>query len=474
MVQLFNALVIGLFFWGIASFILFSCGCIYFIRGRENYKENEKLIMYGLSGLFTCFSISIIFSILIQSLNGELFYYIGGFAYSDNIYLYSFYLILVKLRYSFFISGMLSLIYPVEKYVKKTKFIFTLVNVSFLIAIILGGHEFIIYLFGYIRLFNIIIVYFILIQLMKRIDFEFKSIICLVLLGYVLIIAGFLLYDDEIYSINLYFYILPPFVLIIGSTIAITPLVIEPKKYSNIQKLWLYLGIIIPLALGTFIVLTFIISNNFNLLLNSIVLLMILSFAFYHVIIITRTNYDFTSKISLNVLNMFTKPPQFSEEDSIFYKTRQLWIVCKGPAIKYVYICPKCKSPYCGKCSRTLSNLENECWVCNSPIDEFKSHRDMKNEIKNVNSFLELQHKMKLFSKQKTLKQIFDDNVVEDKLESLEKVNLTLIVSDDLVDIEHFGMNQKDTKKFIKELLYFSPNERKEILKEISEILKEN
>ena len=36
------------------------------------------------------------------------------------------------------------------------------------------------------------------------------------------------------------------------------------------------------------------------------------------------------------------------------------------------YLCPKCNALYCVKCSEAISNLENLCWVCETPIDETK------------------------------------------------------------------------------------------------------
>jgi len=36
------------------------------------------------------------------------------------------------------------------------------------------------------------------------------------------------------------------------------------------------------------------------------------------------------------------------------------------------YICPGCDALYCVKCSNALSDLENVCWVCETPFDEEK------------------------------------------------------------------------------------------------------
>jgi len=37
-----------------------------------------------------------------------------------------------------------------------------------------------------------------------------------------------------------------------------------------------------------------------------------------------------------------------------------------------MFMCNKCGTLYCLKCSQALSNLENACWVCDAPFDESK------------------------------------------------------------------------------------------------------
>ena len=38
----------------------------------------------------------------------------------------------------------------------------------------------------------------------------------------------------------------------------------------------------------------------------------------------------------------------------------------------YNFICSECGAFYCLNCANTLSDLENACWVCNSPFDPTK------------------------------------------------------------------------------------------------------
>jgi predicted amidophosphoribosyltransferase len=47
--------------------------------------------------------------------------------------------------------------------------------------------------------------------------------------------------------------------------------------------------------------------------------------------------------------------------------------VCKGQLSGYnIFICSSCDTLYCQNCARALEDLENECWVCNEPINKSK------------------------------------------------------------------------------------------------------
>ena len=69
----------------------------------------------------------------------------------------------------------------------------------------------------------------------------------------------------------------------------------------------------------------------------------------------------------------FIKPDNIDEEDLTLYKERKICLVCKGNAIGFeVYVCIECGVLYCLKCAKALSTLENQCWACNTPIDQSK------------------------------------------------------------------------------------------------------
>ena len=80
---------------------------------------------------------------------------------------------------------------------------------------------------------------------------------------------------------------------------------------------------------------------------------------------------------------LVVKPTQITEEEVSFYREKLICLVCKdkvGGFNKFIFICIKCKALYCENCARTLSDLENACWVCNEPIDESKPSTPFKKD----------------------------------------------------------------------------------------------
>jgi predicted amidophosphoribosyltransferase len=69
-------------------------------------------------------------------------------------------------------------------------------------------------------------------------------------------------------------------------------------------------------------------------------------------------------------IKTFTKPSTVSIEEVELCRKEGLCLVCKSKVSRLNYLCPKCNALYCIKCSEALTNLENMCWVCDTPFDE--------------------------------------------------------------------------------------------------------
>ena len=69
--------------------------------------------------------------------------------------------------------------------------------------------------------------------------------------------------------------------------------------------------------------------------------------------------------------------PKFTEEKVIISKETKICLVCRGEVLGFSYIC-KCGVNYCENCARALTNLENVCWACDTPIDYLKPVKQFK------------------------------------------------------------------------------------------------
>jgi len=78
------------------------------------------------------------------------------------------------------------------------------------------------------------------------------------------------------------------------------------------------------------------------------------------------------------------KKEDITEEEVSISKEKKICLVCKGKAIGITYICTECEAFYCVKCSDAISNLENMCWACDTPIDKSKPVKLYKKEVEEV------------------------------------------------------------------------------------------
>lgn len=85
-------------------------------------------------------------------------------------------------------------------------------------------------------------------------------------------------------------------------------------------------------------------------------------------------------KIEEALFRITKRPDSITEEEVTFHKEKKICLVCKGKALKFTYICPKCEALYCVNCAQALTNLENTCWVCETVIDDTKPSKSYKKD----------------------------------------------------------------------------------------------
>ena len=89
-------------------------------------------------------------------------------------------------------------------------------------------------------------------------------------------------------------------------------------------------------------------------------------------------------KVEEGLFRLTKRPATITEEEVIFHRERKICLVCKGKVGGLIFMCIECDALYCENCARTLSNLENACWVCNTPFDESKPSKPFKKDVEEV------------------------------------------------------------------------------------------
>jgi hypothetical protein len=88
-------------------------------------------------------------------------------------------------------------------------------------------------------------------------------------------------------------------------------------------------------------------------------------------------------KIVKMILKRTILTVQVSEEKIAISKEKKICLVCRGEVFGFSYIC-KCGANYCENCARALTDLENVCWACETPIDYSKPVKPFKEEQERV------------------------------------------------------------------------------------------
>jgi len=87
-------------------------------------------------------------------------------------------------------------------------------------------------------------------------------------------------------------------------------------------------------------------------------------------------------KVENGLIRLIKRPSHISEEEISISKEKKICLVCKGKVGGFSFICDECGAFYCDNCAKAMLNLENACWVCNTPIDPTKPSKPYKKEEK--------------------------------------------------------------------------------------------
>lgn len=367
------------FFWGILFAILIMCAVLYFLRGKKNENFNEKIMMYGFASLFVGFAFGFFFSYLRQFLIPGT--YVNFALYGDYDKVGSDYKTMSKISYVCSPLGFTFFLLAFEISVKRTKYILTTTSIILVIIIIILPYDEARFVNNAIYFtFSLVLLIVILFKFTKWSRLEFKAIPSFLLLGIALMQVGRAFHSQDVKNLNIVPLCLIPLLIILGSFIAILPLIISPKYFSRALTLWKLNGIIV-ISLIFFMTSFYIFFLGFQTLYSVIVTIIGLVFVYLFYRINNIIKNEIVSEKQPDLLEMFTKPQKVTEEEVSISKEKKICLVCKGKVFGYnVFICSECETFYCEKCAHALENLENACWFCNEPIDKSKPSKPFEKE----------------------------------------------------------------------------------------------
>ena len=172
---------------------------------------------------------------------------------------------------------------------------------------------------------------------------------------------------------------------------------LKPKRDSFLRNLalWKILGLLVILyCIGTYFLLIYL-GFTYNPIIFYINLSYIIAIKLTPIFLIIRsikaenglTSEGLIKRERVGFLDAIARPQKLTEEEVSISIERKICLVCKGEVSRNIYICPECKTFYCIKCSDALLNMENACWVCNTPFNEFKPSKPF--EISETEAIIE-------------------------------------------------------------------------------------
>lgn len=348
---------------GVYMVLSLYCGIKYVLMANQRELKEERFLLLGI-GIFFALSplMRISFNIIPSiTLNDHMIgHYFMGFV------------------------GLLSFIF-IERSFNRTKFI---ISISFSILLIFSLFDII-----HVYVIDLLVMLILLIFLFWMVlisDVELQNIGLFMIIGVLISLMAMFFETPGVLDFELKF-IIARSMNILSVVGFLLPTYYSTNFISRINPRFFYAFFLLWDVAWTILGVSFLIVDIFILInstynivvylgsLNQITLILLL--------LLIRKNRKMTrgeefssdsAKERINVLELFTKPQQLTEEEVSVAKERGVCLVCKNEIIRETYVCPECKSYYCLKCSKTLTRMENACWVCQTPFDDKKPVNKME------------------------------------------------------------------------------------------------
>jgi len=282
---------------------------------------------------------------------------------------------------------------------KRTYFLLSLMQLVFVLLIIVLPYDLAYFVNSNILfIISSITAMIILFLLARWSSLEFKGVSSLLLFSLLLIGVGSIFNFPEVKLHNkaLFLYI-PPIFSIVGPLLAALPLLVDPKYFAKAQVYWKTIGLLI-IGFFTFLLVDVIVMGLPPYFAIEIGIFLVVMTGFFIDITINIKkemridNFEQSANITIpregksdiNVLEMFTKPKRLTEQEVTLHKEKKICLVCKGKVLRFNSFICECDALYCEKCARTLSDMENFCWVCGAALDETKPVKSQEDEEKKL------------------------------------------------------------------------------------------
>lgn len=366
------------------------CGLFFMDKARKLEKKKDSLILLGIGLFFFMQSLSIIFWTLAQSLDygeyiGHIFFQIPRHLYDDSFNYHTGFgdvqINSIRLGIISLTIGVILFIYCYEKSQDRKVFL------SYLLILVIPLQLFFplivcFILNSIILLFGCIIFCYIIYDFTKWSSKELKPLSSFIYLGFMLNFASEFFHMDLVKRLEIFPLELSPLLTIVANIIFMIPFRINHHKLNKNLKLITLLNFISIFAYISSIVLTINVSIRLGIDYQ------ILTSAYFHLIGILTILIFYTlsirilsnkSKIESPVgdkinLSIFSRPSTLTEEEISISKEKKVCLVCKSKigGFNLAFFCKGCDAIYCEKCVSTLADIDNSCWVCNTPFDRTK------------------------------------------------------------------------------------------------------
>lgn len=361
--------------WGVAITLLFLFGILLIKKRLSVDDKTERSLLTGNVGICIGYGLNSVFIYISDFLVPGSF---NNFTYQGNYDLIdSTFMLLVKIAWIFLNLGRLVYLFEYERNILNTKYVITISLALFTVLVVILPFETGKGMISIMYIVYSLVLLFINLRLAQKSKDEYRTIQFFVLIGIVLMGSGMIFSSMEMKHLNVLPLFISPMLFLFGCIIFALPSMVDFGQLKKCIKLASFLYFFLIL-IRIFFLISIVLKGTLTYLVlpNTIGLIFIIYISIHSRIIMKTSHTKQNEENISSMFNIYTRPKRFTEDEVYVSKEKNICLVCKNKLIRYnIYICPECATFYCENCAQTFSNLENACWVCETPFDESKPVR---------------------------------------------------------------------------------------------------